>query len=389
MKMISNLLNKRVQALKPSGIRKFFDIAATMEGVISLGIGEPDFATPDHIRQAGIDSILQKGTAYTANVGLFELRQAISRYLETSFQLEYNPEDEIIVTVGASEAVDLALRAILEPGDEVLVPEPSYVSYAPTAILTGGTPVPVPTYEADNFRLTADAIEALITPKTKVIIFCYPNNPTGAVMEKEDLEQIAAVLCKHDILVISDEIYAELVYGIKHISIASLPGMAERTLLINGFSKAYAMTGWRLGYACGPKELLEALRKIHQYVIMSAPTMSQWAALEALENGMPQVKAMVAEYDRRRQTIVQGFRDMGLSCFEPQGAFYCFPRISDLNLSSDDFCTQLLENEKVAVVPGSAFGESGEGFIRCSYASSLEAIEEALVRIDRFVQKHA
>lgn len=384
--MINKMLNKRVKQIKPSGIRKFFDIAATMEGVVSLGIGEPDFPTPTHVRDVGIQSILEKGTAYTANVGLIELRRSISKYLERRFDLEYNPENQVLVTVGASEAVDLALRAVVEPGDEVLVPEPTYVSYAPTAVLAGGVAVPVPTYEKDDFRLTADVIKSLITPKTKAIVFCYPNNPTGAVMEKQDLREIAEVLRQHDILVISDEVYAELVYGIKHTSIASLPGMAERTLVINGFSKAFAMTGWRLGFACGPVELIDAMKKIHQYVIMCAPTMSQWAAIEALDNGMPEVEKMVAEYNRRREVIVGGFRNMGLSCFEPKGAFYCFPRISDFGLSSDDFCTKLLETEKVAVVPGSAFGASGEGFIRCSYAYSVEAIEEALRRIERFIQ---
>ena len=384
--MINKMLNKRVEQIKPSGIRKFFDIAATMEGVVSLGIGEPDFPTPTHVRDVGIQSILEKGTAYTANVGLIELRRSISKYLERRFDLEYNPENQVLVTVGASEAVDLALRAVVEPGDEVLVPEPTYVSYAPTAVLAGGVAVPVPTYEKDDFRLTADVIKSLITPKTKAIVFCYPNNPTGAVMEKQDLREIAEVLRQHDILVISDEVYAELVYGIKHTSIASLPGMAERTLVINGFSKAFAMTGWRLGFACGPVELIDAMKKIHQYVIMCAPTMSQWAAIEALDNGMPEVEEMVAEYNRRREVIVGGLRNMGLSCFEPKGAFYCFPRISDFGLSSDDFCTKLLETEKVAVVPGSAFGASGEGFIRCSYAYSVEAIEEALRRIERFIQ---
>jgi aminotransferase len=282
--------------------------------------------------------------------------------------------------------VDLALRAVVNPGDEVLVPEPTYVSYAPSAILAGGVAVPVPTYEKDDFRLTADVIRGLITPKTKAIVFCYPNNPTGAVMEKEDLMAIADVLREHDILVIADEIYAELVYGIEHTSMATLPGMYEKTLLINGFSKAFSMTGWRLGYACGPIELVESMKKIHQYVIMCAPTMSQWAAVEALENGMPAVREMVGEYDKRRQTIVQGFRDMGLSCFEPKGAFYCFPRISDLGMTSDEFCNRLLEAEKVAVVPGSAFGESGEGYIRVSYAYSIESIKKALEKIERFIQ---
>ena len=383
---MNELLSERVKQIKPSGIRKLFDIAASMEGVISLGVGEPDFPTPAHIRDAGISSILEKGTTYTANVGLIELRRAISKYLESRFGVEYDPADQILVTVGASEAVDLALRAVVNPGDEVLVPEPTYVSYAPSAILAGGVAVPVPTYEKDDFRLTADVIRGLITPKTKAIVFCYPNNPTGAVMEKEDLMAIADVLREHDILVIADEIYAELVYGIEHTSMATLPGMYEKTLLINGFSKAFSMTGWRLGYACGPIELVESMKKIHQYVIMCAPTMSQWAAVEALENGMPAVREMVGEYDKRRQTIVQGFRDMGLSCFEPKGAFYCFPRISDLGMTSDEFCNRLLEAEKVAVVPGSAFGESGEGYIRVSYAYSIESIKKALEKIERFIQ---
>ena len=384
--MIDKMLSTKVKSIKPSGIRKFFDITASMEGVISLGVGEPDFPTPAPIREAGVNSILEKGTRYTANVGLLELRQAISRYLEKRFQVEYDPTDQILVTVGASEAVDLALRAVVNPGDEVLVPEPTYVSYAPSAILAGGVAIPVPTYEKDDFRLTADSIRGLITPKTKAIVFCYPNNPTGAVMEKADLLAIADVLRQHDILVIADEIYAELVYGIEHTSMASLPGMHDRTLLINGFSKAFSMTGWRLGYACGPVPLVEAMKKIHQYVIMCAPTMSQWAAIEALDNGLPQVEEMRKQYDQRRHTIVQGFRDMGLSCFEPKGAFYCFPRISDLGMTSDAFCNKLLEAEKVAVVPGSAFGESGEGFIRVSYAYSIESIKQALVKIDRFIQ---
>lgn len=386
--MIEQLLNKKIAEIKPSGIRKFFDIAAEMEGVVSLGIGEPDFPTPLNVREAGIRSITEKGTAYTANVGLLELRKGISKYLEDRFHLEYNPQTQILVTIGASEAVDLALRVIVEAGDEVLVPDPGYVSYAPSVMLASGVAVAVPTYEEDDFRLTAEAIEAQITAKTKAIIFCYPNNPTGAVMEEEDLRKIAAVLRKHNILVITDEIYAELIYGIKHTSIATLPGMAERTVVISGFSKTFSMTGWRLGYACGPTSVIEAMKKVHQYVIMSAPTMSQWAAVEALESGMSFVKEMVEEYDRRRQVIVQGFRDLGFSCFEPKGAFYCFPRISDLGLSSDDFCEKLLEAEKVAVVPGSAFGDGGEGFVRASYASSMENIKEALVRIERFSQNY-
>lgn len=384
--MIKSLLSDRVQSIKPSGIRKFFDIAASMQGVISLGVGEPDFPTPANVTKAGVESIVQKGTAYTANSGLIELRRAISSYLEQRFQVEYNPQNQVLVTVGASEAVDLALRAVVNPGDEVLVPEPTFVSYTPMTVMAGGVPVPVPTYEKDDFRLTAEAIKPLITEKTKAIVFCYPNNPTGAVMEKADLQAIAEVLRQHQIVVIADEIYAEMTYGIEHTSIASLPGMYERTILISGFSKAFAMTGWRLGYACGPAEVVDAMKKIHQYGIMSAPTMAQWAALEALENGKADVEKMVAEYDRRRQFIVQGFREMGLSCFEPKGAFYCFPRISDLGMSSDEFCTALLEAEKVAVVPGSAFGECGEGFIRVSYAYSIDSIKEALIRIERFLQ---
>ncbi|HPT83761.1 MAG TPA: aminotransferase class I/II-fold pyridoxal phosphate-dependent enzyme [Limnochordia bacterium] len=383
------MLSKRVQAIKPSGIRKFFDIAATMEDVISLGVGEPDFPTPEPIRTAGIRSITEKGTRYTANSGLMELRRAISSYLEHRFTLEYDPQDQVLVTVGGSEAVDLALRAVVDPGDEVLVPEPTFVSYAPLTIMAGGVPVPVPTYERDDFRLTAEAIRPLISERTKAIVFCYPNNPTGAVMEKEDLAAIAGLLREHRLVVISDEVYAELVYGVEHTSIASLPGMYERTVLVSGFSKAFSMTGWRLGYACGPRELIAAMKKIHQYGIMSAPTTAQWAAIEALENGWADVEKMRREYDQRRQFIVQGFRAMGLSCFEPRGAFYCFPRISDLGLSSEEFCTALLEAERVAVVPGSAFGDSGEGFVRVSYAYSLDSIKQALERMDRFIQKAA
>lgn len=387
--VIKDLLSAKVQTIKPSGIRKYFDIAATMGDVISLGVGEPDFPTPANVREAGVRSMTEKGTRYTSNSGLLELRQAISRYLERRFELPYDPETQVLITVGASEAIDLALRAVVNPGDEVLVPEPTFVSYAPLTIMAGGVPVPVPTYEKDNFRLTAEAIEPLISEKTKAIMLCYPNNPTGAVMEEQDLVAIAEVLRKHKILVISDEIYAELVYGIEHASIAALPGMYERTVVVSGFSKGFSMTGWRLGYACGPADLIAAMRKIHQYGIMSAPTTAQWAAIEALENGLHAVERMRAEYDERRQFIVQGFRAIGLSCFEPRGAFYCFPRISDLGMTSDEFCTALLEVERVAVVPGSAFGDSGEGFIRVSYAYSIDSIKKALERIDRFVQKAA
>lgn len=386
--MMKELLNQRIQQIAPSGIRRFFDIANKMDNVISLGVGEPDFVTPWHIRDEAIFSLEKKRTAYTANSGLLELRQEISRYLENRFELEYNPENQLLVTVGGSEAIDLALRAIIDPGDEVIIPEPTYVSYLPSVVLAGGVPVPVPTYENREFRLTAADLVPHITDKTKAVILCYPNNPTGAVMEKKDLEEIAQVLQKHRLLVITDEIYSELVYGIKHTSIASLPNMYERTLVINGFSKAFAMTGWRLGYAAGPKDLIQAMTKIHQYTIMSAPTISQYAAIEALRNGLPEVERMVAEYNQRRRVLVHGFRQIGLSCFEPKGAFYVFPRISDLGMTSEEFCTTLLTEERVAVVPGTAFGESGEGFVRCSYAYSLESLQEALRRIGRFVDKH-
>lgn len=387
--MMREMLSKRIQQINPSGIRRFFDIANQMENVISLGVGEPDFATPWHIRDEAIYALEKKRTAYTANAGLWELRQEISRYLERRFGLEYDPQDQILVTVGGSEAIDLALRALIDPGDEVIIPEPTYVSYRPAVIMAGGVPVAVPTYEEREFRLTAQDLVPHITPRTKAVILCYPNNPTGAVMEKRDLEEIAKVLAQHPLVVITDEIYSELVYGIQHISMASLPEMHSRTVVINGFSKSFAMTGWRLGYAAGPREIIQAMTKIHQYTIMSAPTISQYAAVEALRNGMPEVERMVAEYNRRRRVMVHGFRSMGLSCFEPKGAFYVFPRISDLGMTSEEFCTRLLTEERVAVVPGSAFGESGEGFIRCSYAYSLASLQEALRRIGRFVERYA
>ena len=387
--MMREMLSKRIQQINPSGIRRFFDIANQMENVIFLGVGEPDFATPWHIRDEAIYALEKKRTAYTANAGLWELRQEISRYLERRFGLEYDPQDQILVTVGGSEAIDLALRALIDPGDEVIIPEPTYVSYRPAVIMAGGVPVAVPTYEEREFRLTAQDLVPHITPRTKAVILCYPNNPTGAVMEKRDLEEIAKVLAQHPLVVITDEIYSELVYGIQHISMASLPEMHSRTVVINGFSKSFAMTGWRLGYAAGPREIIQAMTKIHQYTIMSAPTISQYAAVEALRNGMPEVERMVAEYNRRRRVMVHGFRSMGLSCFEPKGAFYVFPRISDLGMTSEEFCTRLLTEERVAVVPGSAFGESGEGFIRCSYAYSLASLQEALRRIGRFVERYA
>jgi aminotransferase len=382
---MSNYVSKKVADLPPSGIRKFFDLAATVEGCISLSIGEPDFVTPKLMIDAGIESLNKGKTAYTSNAGLIELRQEICNYL-SKYDLSYDAATEVLVTVGASEAIDLAFRALLAPGDEVLIPDPSFVCYGPLTTMAGGTPVAVNTFEKDEFRLTAEELEKKITPNSKVLLLPYPNNPTGGIMKKEDYEAIAEVVVKHDLFVICDEIYSELVYGgEKHYSFAALPGMKDRSLVLNGCSKAFAMTGWRIGFACGPKDVIAAVTKIHQYGIMSAPTMGQYAALEGLRNGAEEVAKMVESYDERRKVIVQGFRDMGLSCFEPKGAFYCFPSIQSTGLSSEEFCEKLLLAEKVAVVPGNAFGASGEGFIRCSYASSMENIKEALVRIERFI----
>lgn len=381
----SDFLNQTVKDLPPSGIRKFFDLASTLEGCISLGVGEPDFVTPQHIRNAVYDSLEAGKTAYTSNSGMIELRSAICQYLE-KYDLHFTPEEEVLITVGASEAIDLALRALLASGDEVLIPEPSYVSYAPITTLSGGVAVAVPTYEKHDFRLQAEDLKAKITPKSKVLIMPYPNNPTGGIMGKEDLLSIAELAIKHNLLVISDEIYSELTYGQFHVSIGALPGMQERTLVLNGFSKAFAMTGWRVGYACGPAAIIAAMMKIHQFTILSAPTMGQIGAIEGLAHGEESVATMVASYDERRKIIVEGFRDLGFSCFEPKGAFYIFPSIQFTGLSSEEFVEQLLLQEKVAVVPGTAFGASGEGFIRCSYASSIENINEALKRIRHFLE---
>ncbi len=383
----SKIVNSHVASIPPSGIRKFFDIVAERKDAISLGVGEPDFVTPWHIRDAGIYSLEKGHTYYTANAGLLELRAAICRYLDRRFQLKYNPKNEVLVTVGGSEAIDLCIRTIIKPGDEVLIPEPSFVCYAPCVTLAGGIPVPIITREEDAFRLTKEALQNAITPRTKLLVFPFPNNPTGGIMERKDLEEIADVLRKTNILVLSDEIYGELTYDTKHVSIAEISDMQERTILVNGFSKAYAMTGWRLGYACGPAPIISVMTKVHQYAIMSTPTTSQYAAIEALENGDADIESMRTEYNQRRRLMTDGFRKMGLSCFEPRGAFYVFPSIQKTGLSSTAFAEELLEEENVAVVPGCAFGQSGEGFIRCSYAYSVQNIEEAMTRIARFVKK--
>ncbi|NLK77964.1 MAG: aminotransferase class I/II-fold pyridoxal phosphate-dependent enzyme [Clostridiales bacterium] len=380
-----NPLSERIVEIPFSGIRKFFDIAAEMTDVISLGVGEPDFDTPWHIRDEGIYSLERGKTAYTSNAGLKELKIEIAKYLERRFQIHYDYDKEMMVTVGGSEAIDVALRAMLDPGDEVLIPQPSYVSYVPCTILANGIPVIINLKEENEFRLTAEELEAAITPKTKVLIMPFPNNPTGAIMERKDLEAVAEVVKKHDLYVISDEIYAELSYLENHVTIASLPGMQERTVLINGFSKSYSMTGWRLGYACAPKVILEQMLKIHQYAIMCAPTTSQYAAVEAVRNGDADVVAMREEYDGRRRYLMHRFEEMGLQCFEPYGAFYAFPSIQEFGITSDEFATRLLKEKKVVVVPGTAFGECGEGFLRISYAYSLDKLKEALDRMEEFV----
>lgn len=385
----NNILSQTARDIPPSGIRKFFDIVSEMKDAISLGVGEPDFVTPWPIREAGISALEKGKTHYTSNAGTIELRKEIARYSKEKYNLTYNPQSEIIVTVGGSEAIDITLRALINPGDEVLIPEPSFVCYKPCTALAGGIPVPVVTEEKDNFRLTKEKLLEKITDKTKVLILPFPNNPTGAIMEKEDFEEIASVLRGTDIMVLSDEIYSELTYNNKkHISFASIDGMWERTVTINGFSKAFAMTGWRLGYAMAPEPIAKVMYKIHQYAIMCAPTLSQAAAIEALKNCDDDVKNMCREYNYRRRVLVDGFRKMGLSCFEPEGAFYVFPNISSTGFSSEEFAQKLLEEEKVAVVPGNAFGQSGEGFVRCSYAYSIKNIEEALRRIARFVERH-
>ncbi|KMY55147.1 aromatic amino acid aminotransferase [Bacillus sp. FJAT-27231] len=376
---------KSVESMRPSGIRKFFDLAAGMEGVISLGVGEPDFVTSWSAREAAILSLERGLTSYTANAGLLELREEVSGYMKNRFHVSYQPKEEIILTVGASQALDLALRAILDPGDEVVIVEPCFVSYAPLVELAGGKSVTVETTSDQQFKLQAAALEQAITSKTKALLLCSPNNPTGAQLDKKDLEEIAAIVKKYDLLVIADEIYAELAYDIPHTSIASLEGMRERTILINGFSKGFAMTGWRLGFICAPSELAAAMLKIHQYAMMCASTPAQYAALEALKTGMKDVEEMKKDYRRRRNYIVQSFNDMGLDCHTPGGAFYVFPSIRSTGLTSEQFAEELLKEQKVAVVPGSVFGNSGEGFIRCSYASSMEQLQEAVRRINCFI----
>ena len=380
-------LSQRVRGLSASGIRKFFDIIYTMDDVISLGVGEPDFVTPWGIREAAIYSLEKGYTMYTSNFGLMELRQGISRYLNERYNLSYNPANQVIVTVGVSQGLDLAMRAILDPGDEVIVPEPTYVSYIPCVHLAGGVPVTVPTHMENGFRVRPEDIEARVTPRTKAILMGYPNNPTGAVMPRSDMERIADIARRHDLMVVSDEIYERLVYGAEHVCFASLPGMAERTIHLGGFSKSYAMTGWRVGYACAGPEIIEAIMKVHQYTVMCAPIQGQMGAIEALRSGDGAVEEMREEYNRRRHLMVRGLNRLGLNCLEPQGAFYTFPSIKGLDMSSDTFAERLLMEEKVALVPGSAFGPSGEGHVRCCYAVSTEEIEEALIRIGRFVEK--
>jgi len=381
-------ISQRANQLSPSGIRKFFDLVHAMPDAISLGVGEPDYTTPWHIREAAIESIEKGQTMYTSNSGILELRKELHKYLNTDFSVEYDPNSEILVTVGVSEGLDLAMRAIINPGDEVIISDPAYVAYASAVILADGIPVAVPTYESNSFALEAKEVEKYITKKTRAILMGYPSNPTGAVMSRDQISAIAKLAQKYNLVVVSDEIYAKLVYGVSHTCIAALPGMKERTILLNGFSKAYAMTGWRIGYACGPKEIIAAMIKIHQYSMMCVSTMSQVAAAEALRGGLASVNEMVEDYNRRRLVIVKGLRDIGLGCFEPKGAFYAFPSIKCTGMTSEQFSEKLLAEEKVAAVPGSAFGKCGEGHIRCCYATSLKDIEEALKRMRRFVNKY-
>ncbi len=380
-------LSEEVVKLKPSGIRKFFDIVHEMKDAISLGVGEPDFDTPWHIRDEGIYSLEKGKTIYTSNSGLLQLREEIAKYLERRYKVSYDPRTEMLITVGGSEGIDVGLRAMLNPGDEVLIPQPSYVSYEPCTIIAGGKPVIIELKAENEFRLTEQELRDAITDKTRVLILPFPNNPTGAIMERKDLEAIAKVCIEKDIFVMSDEIYAELTYNGDHVSIASLPGMKERTILINGFSKAYAMTGWRLGYACGPAEVIKQMTKIHQFCIMCAPTTSQYAAIEAVKNGDEDIAEMREAYNQRRRFLLNAFKEMGLDCFEPFGAFYVFPCIKEFNMTSEEFATRFLEEEKVAAVPGTAFGDCGEGFLRISYAYSLEHLKTAMERLKRFVEK--
>ncbi|MEW4368807.1 aminotransferase class I/II-fold pyridoxal phosphate-dependent enzyme [Paenibacillus kandeliae] len=386
-KSMESYLAPLVRGIQPSGIRKFFDLVSASKDIITLGVGEPDFTTPWHVREACVYSLERGYTRYTSNSGMPELREAIAGYLETEFKTSYDPANEIIVTVGGSEAIDLALRALIAPGDEILIPEPCYISYSPITAIGGGVPVGIETVAENNFKLTAEALEKSITPRSKILILCYPSNPTGAIMTYEDWLPIAQVVEKHDLIVISDEIYAELTYGTKHVSFASIPGMQDRTILVSGFSKAFAMTGWRMGYACGHPDLISAMLKIHQYTVMCAPVMGQVAALEALTNGLEEKDKMVESYNRRRRLIVDGFRSIGLECHEPQGAFYAFPSIQATGLTSEEFAQQLLVEGRVAAVPGNVFGLGGEGFIRCSYATSVAQLSEALERIGSFVNK--
>jgi aminotransferase len=387
-KRARGIISRRVDSLSPSGIRKFFDILSTIEGAISLGVGEPDFTTPWNVSEAGIYSLEKGYTMYTSNKGLLELRQELVRHLRSRYGLEYEPDTELLITVGVSEALDLAMRSIIDPKDEVLSPDPTYVSYGPCTVLAGGTFVPVPTTVENDFKVKSSDIEKRVTDRTKAILIGYPNNPTGAVMGKDDLGEIAKIARNHDLLVVSDEIYDRLVYGVEHTCFASLPGMKERTILMGGFSKAYAMTGWRVGYAAARPEIIEAMTKVHQYTMLCAPITAQMAAIEALRSGETAVKEMVADYDRRRRVMLKGLNDIGLACFEPKGAFYCFPSVKVTGLSSEEFAERLLVEEKVAVVPGQAFGDSGEGYVRCCYATALSDIEEALRRMGRFVERY-
>ena len=383
----SKILSPTVQEIKPSGIRKFFDLLENMQGVVALTVGQPDFITPWHIRVAAIESLENGKTYYTSNSGTLKLRQEISAYMNRRYDLTYDPKHEVIVTIGGSEAIDIAMRAVIAPGDEVIIPQPAFVCYGPICELAGGKPVYINTKEENKFKLTADELKSVITPKTKMLVLPYPNNPTGAIMTREDLEEIAEVLRGTDIMILSDEIYCELTYGRDHVSIASLDGMRERTIIASGFSKTYAMTGWRLGYTLAPAEITTQMLKIHQYAIMCAPTTSQYAAVEAMRNGDADVEMMRKEYNRRRRYIVGGLRSLGIDCFDPEGAFYVYPNISKFGLSSEEFCERLLQEEKAAIVPGTAFGDCGEGFARISYAYSVEHIAKALDRIERFVKK--
>ena len=380
-----NPLAKKVVEIEPSGIRKFFDVVNEMKDAISLGVGEPDFDTPWRIREEGIYSLEKGRTFYTSNSGLKELKEEICNYIRRKSSVVYDPKTEVVVTVGGSEGIDIAMRAMLDPGDEVLIPQPSYVSYLPCAVLAGGVPVVIPLQNKNEFKLTREELEAAITPRTKIIVLQFPNNPNGSIMTREDLEPIAEVVKEHDLFVISDEIYSELSYQGDHVSIAEFPGLQERTIMINGFSKGFAMTGWRLGYACGPAAIIEQMVKIHQFAIMCAPTNSQYAAIEGLRNCQPEVDEMREAYNQRRRFLMHEFRKIGLKCFEPYGAFYVFPDISEFGMTSEEFATRFLEEERVAVVPGTAFGASGEGFIRISYAYSLEDLKEALGRLERFI----